>query len=339
MRARDLNLREMLDFQPEAGRLLMGTERMIIFRMRAFAHLRRVLLEQVGHDAARTMLLQFGRLCAEGDFHAIGGGVVWDTPADRVMAGPLLHAWEGIVAVAPDTAIAPGMKRMTGRWINSYEADMHIAEFGRATEPSCFTLQGYACGHASLAHGAPILCVETACRAMGAPDCRWEMRPADEWDGDPTAESLREALATAPKSFDQRLAQQVALVQRQSEALRAMAAPVIEVWDRVIALPVIGVVDAPRAAAMMEALLREITGKRASHAILDLTGVETIDRETAGNLMRMVQAARLLGGECYVSGISPTIAQTMISLGIPFEIQVFPTLKSALQQAIGRRAS
>lgn len=334
MRVGDLNLKEMLEFRPESGRLLMGDERMIIFRSRAFASLRRLLFDQLGAETARALLLQFGRMCGEGDFGAIGDGIEWDTPQDLALAGPTLHAWEGIVAVVPDGAMAPGMRRMTGTWLNSYEAEMHLAEFGRASHPVCFTLQGYAHGHGSLAHRTPILCVETACRAMGDPECRWDMRPDAEWGDAPAAASLREALTTTPQSFELRLAQQVELVRRQDEAMRAMAAPVIEVWDRVLALPVIGTIDGARAAAMLDALLLEVTRRRASHAILDLTGVETIDRDTTGHLLRIVRATRLLGAVCYVSGIAPRVAQAMLSLEVGLDMQVFPTLKSALQRAI-----
>jgi rsbT co-antagonist protein RsbR len=337
MRANELDLRELLNFQPDTGRLLMGRERMVIFRVLAFANLRRLLFDQLGHQTARALLLQFGRLCGEGDFDAIGGGLIWDTPVDRAMAGPVLHAWEGIVAVVPDTEIVPGMKRMTGTWLNSYEAEMHLAEFGRASEPICFTLQGYAHGHASKAHGTRTLCVETACRAMGDPLCRWEMRPDEEWRDSSAAASLREAFTTTPQSFERRLEQQTELVRQQKEAMLAMSTPVIEVWERVLVLPVIGALDDARAAAMTEALLREITHKRASHAILDLTGVETMNIGTAEYLMRMVQAAGLLGSECLVSGISPAIARTMVALGLTINIRVYPTLKSALQYAIRDR--
>lgn len=334
MRAAELNLKTLLDFQPDAGRLLMGNERMIIFSVGAFANLRRLLFMQLGHETARALMLQFGSLCGEGDFEAIGGGLVWDTPEDRAMAGPVLHAWEGIVAVVPDTSIVPGMKRMTGTWKNSYEAEMHLAEFGRASEPSCFTLQGYAHGHASMAHGTRMICVETACRAMGDPDCRWEMRPDQEWPDSGAAASLRQALQTTPQSFERRLEQQIELARRQGEALTAMALPVIEVWDRVLALPVIGVVDSARAAAMTEALLAAIVRTGAKCAILDLTGVTEMNTETAAYLMRMIQAAGLLGSECLVSGISPMIAQTMMELGIMINIRAFPTLKIALQHVI-----
>ena len=334
MRIDDLNLKELLEFQPETGRLLLGHERMIIFRTLAFANLRRWLFDQLGPETSRALLLQFGKQCGEGDFHAIGGDLVWDTPADRAMAGPVLHAWEGIVAVVPDSVIVPGMKLMTGSWINSYEAEMHLAEFGRASEPSCYTLQGYAHGHASKAHGTGILCVETACRAMGDATCRWEMRPDEEWRDFGPAAALRRAFTVTPQSFEQRLAQQLELTRQQGEALEATAAPIIEVWDRVLVMPVIGTVDNARSEVMREALLAGITTKVARCAILDLTGVTTMNIETTRHLMRMVQAARLLGSECLVSGISASIAQTMSELGLTINVRAFPTLKSALQHAI-----
>lgn len=335
MRADELNLREILQFQPEKGRLLMGNERMLIFRTQAFGNLRRLLFDQLGPETARALLLQFGRLCGEGDFHSIGGDLPWDTPVDRMMAGPRLHAWEGIVAVVPDTEIVPGAQRVTGTWLNSYEAEIHLAELGRASQPSCFTLQGYVHGHASLMHGTRILCVETACRAMGDPECRWEARPDEAWGDHPAAVSLREAFSTTPRSFERRLEEQIERFRRQSATMRSMAAPVIEVWERVVALPVVGEVDDARAAAMTDALLREISGKRATHAIIDMTGVDAMNADTARHLRDMIRAAGLLGSECLVSGISPAIARTMLALGITIDIRVFPTLKSALQHVFG----
>ncbi len=333
MRADELNLRELLDFQPTSGRLLMGNERAVIFRTRAFASLRRLLFDQLGHETARALLLQFGRLCGAGDFYAMES-FAWDTPEDRATAGTLLHAWEGVVAVVPDTQIAPGTERITGTWLNSYEAEMHLEELGRASEPVCYTLQGYAHGYAAHTLGTHYLCVETACRAMGDPECRWEMRPDALWHDHPAAVSLRQAFAATPESIQRRLEQQIEIVQQQRAAIMAMAAPVIEVWDGVLALPVIGGIDGARAAAMTEALLIAITNGRARCAILDMTGAEAIDDQTAKYLLRMIQAVGLLGSECVVSGISPAIARTMTELGIRIPIRAFPTLKNALQHVL-----
>lgn len=339
MRATDLDLQKMLVFQPEAGRLLMGNERMIIFRALAFANLRRLLFEQLGHATARALLLHFGRLCGEGDYHAIGGGLVWDTPADHAMAGPILHAWEGIVAVVPDTEIVPGMKRMTGTWRNSYEADMHLAEFGPAREPVCYTLQGYAHGHASHAHGVRILCVETSCRAAGDPECRWEMRPDDEWGDHPLAVSLRDAFAATPQSFEHRLIEQTELVRRQSAAMLSMAAPVIEVWDRVLAVPISGPLDDTRANAVTPVLLAAVAADRPTHVIVDLTGVPAMDATAADALLRMGRAVQLLGSTCLVSGISPSGARTMAELGLGGDLRPHPTLKSALEHVLRERSA
>lgn len=338
MRAVDLNLQRLLEFDPEGGRLLLGSERMLVFRMDAFARLRRLLFDQLGPTVARSLLLQFGRLCGEGDFHAIGGSLLWDTPEDRAMAGPILHAWEGIVAVVPDTQIVPGMERMTGTWLNSYEAEMHLAEFGPTREPVCYSLQGYAHGHASNAHGVRILCVETACRAMGAPQCRWEMRPDHLWGDEPAAVALREAFAATPESIQRRLERQIEVSRQQHAALVALSAPVLEVWDRVLALPVIGAVDSDRAATMLESLLEAIRRKRADFAVLDLTGAEAPDADTWGHLLRIIAASRLLGSECLISGVSPAAAQAMVELGVGAGIRAFPALKDAVSFAVGARA-
>lgn len=122
---------------------------------------------------------------------------------------------------------------------------------------------------------------------------------------------------------------------RQANAIRDMATPVLQVWDRVVAMPIIGVVDSERAAQAMETLLREIVRTHTQFAILDLTGVEMVDTSTANYLLQMVRAVALLGGTCIVSGISPPIASTMVGLGIEMEaLLMFGTLKAALRHAI-----
>lgn len=123
--------------------------------------------------------------------------------------------------------------------------------------------------------------------------------------------------------------------ERTEAALRALSTPIIQAWEGVLALPVIGSVDGQRAAQMMEMLLGEIVRTRARFAVLDLTGVETVDTATVANLLRIVRAAGLLGSQCLVSGIAPALAQTMVTAGGSAEgLQTFGKLQDALRYAL-----
>ncbi len=122
-------------------------------------------------------------------------------------------------------------------------------------------------------------------------------------------------------------------------ALTAMSTPIIEVWDKMVALPVIGTVDRERAARMMQTLLETIADKQAEFAILDLTGVTAVDAETANHLLDIARAAALLGSDCLVSGISPGVARTLVDLGTTetATFRTFATLQAALRHALGQR--
>ncbi|MFF7969900.1 RsbRD N-terminal domain-containing protein [Streptomyces sp. NPDC007905] len=106
------------------------------------------------------------------------------------------------------------------------------------------------------------------------------------------------------------------LIQRQRLQLLEAATPVIELWEGTVAVPLIGTLDSARSQVVMESLLEAIVDQRARYAILDITGVPTVDSLVAQHLMKTVAAARLMGAECIVSGIRPAIAQTIVQLGI-----------------------
>ncbi|GAA3905081.1 STAS domain-containing protein [Streptomyces gulbargensis] len=106
------------------------------------------------------------------------------------------------------------------------------------------------------------------------------------------------------------------LIARQRQQLLEVATPVIRLWDGVVAVPLIGTLDSARSQIVMESLLEAIVDQRARYAILDITGVPTVDSLVAQHLMKTVAAARLMGAECIVSGIRPAIAQTIVQLGI-----------------------
>jgi anti-anti-sigma regulatory factor len=119
--------------------------------------------------------------------------------------------------------------------------------------------------------------------------------------------------------------------------IEAMSTPVLQVWQGVLAVPVIGHVDEVRAAMITEQLLSEIVRTAASFTILDLTGVEQVDAVTGSHLMSIVRAAALLGSRCVMSGIRPAIARTMIEVGARTTgLESFSTLKAALAYALMR---
>ncbi|MER6300575.1 STAS domain-containing protein [Kitasatospora sp. NPDC001539] len=106
------------------------------------------------------------------------------------------------------------------------------------------------------------------------------------------------------------------LISRQRQQLLEIATPVIKLWDGVVAVPLIGTLDSARSQVVMESLLEAIVAQQARYAILDITGVPTVDSLVAQHLMKTVAAARLMGAECVVSGVRPAIAQTIVHLGI-----------------------
>ncbi|MEW2075953.1 STAS domain-containing protein [Streptomyces sp. NPDC017966] len=112
------------------------------------------------------------------------------------------------------------------------------------------------------------------------------------------------------------LSETQSLIDRQRLQLLEVATPVIKLWDGIVAVPLIGTLDSARSQVVMETLLNAVVDQHARFAILDITGVPTVDSLVAQHLMKTVAAARLMGAECVVSGIRPAIAQTIVHLGL-----------------------
>ena len=106
------------------------------------------------------------------------------------------------------------------------------------------------------------------------------------------------------------------VIQRQQRELLELSTPVVELWENVLALPLIGTLDSGRTQVVMQNLLEKIVSSGASIAIIDITGVPTVDTLVAQHLMKTVAAARLMGADCIISGIRPQIAQTIVHLGV-----------------------
>ena len=127
------------------------------------------------------------------------------------------------------------------------------------------------------------------------------------------------------------------VIHRQQMELMELSTPVVQLWDEVVALPLIGTLDSNRTQVVMENLLQRVVETGARIAIIDITGVPTVDTLVAQHLMKTVAATRLMGADCIISGIRPQIAQTIVHLGVNLnDIVTKATLADAFQVALHR---
>jgi len=127
------------------------------------------------------------------------------------------------------------------------------------------------------------------------------------------------------------------IITQQSRALTDMSTPITAIWDGILMLPVVGIVDSRRAQDIMQRMLEQISEKRATVFILDISGVAVVDTAVANHLIRMTKAARLMGSYTIVSGLSPSVAQTIVELGIEVgEMRTTGNLQDALRIAFER---
>ena len=126
------------------------------------------------------------------------------------------------------------------------------------------------------------------------------------------------------------------VIVRQQREIAELSTPVVKLWDGILALPLIGTLDSHRTQVVMENLLQTIVDTEAEIAIIDITGVPTVDTLTAQHLLKTVAAARLMGADCIISGIRPQIAQTMVHLGVELNVVSKASLADALAVALER---
>jgi rsbT co-antagonist protein RsbR len=326
MNVGSIDLRSMLEFRPNEGRVLLGTDRMLVFRQAAFGVLRSLLFERLGVELTQSVLAQFGYRCGTGDYRALMTMFEWDTETDRIASGPVMHSWEGIVLAKPehlqyDREI--GALHMAGTWENSYEAEIHRENIGPSNVPICYTLAGYASGWASAFMERPMICVENECAATGAAMCRWEIRPADEWDE--RALPYKRALDSTASSIQKEL----------ERSLAHMSTPLLRIWDGILAVPIIGKLDVRRTGMITDTLLSEVSRTSTHAVILDVTAVEAVDEATANGIIQVVSAVKLLGAQCHLSGVRGDVARTLASTSLDLtRLRTFATLKQALHHCL-----
>jgi DNA-binding NtrC family response regulator len=235
----DLQLLELLDFAPDPGVIRLREQRMVVQGAAAMGLLRRELIQTLGEDTARRLLLRFGYADGYHDAVSLHEYFGWDNPLDGVRAGLKIHTLEGIVHAQPerlDYDARSGAFEGVVRWERSYEAEQHLYHHGRSPRPVCWTLVGYISGFASVCLGQDVYFSERCCAGQGEPFCTLIGRHAAGWgDALPAlhddfrgadlrgeVEALRRAIAQQKKELTRR---QRALAgrEREVEALRERA--------------------------------------------------------------------------------------------------------------------
>jgi two-component system response regulator HydG len=183
MKAADLDLRELLQFDPQGGIIRFGGTRALLLDAVALGLLRRELIQTLGTSAARAVLTRFGYAHGWRTAETLRRELPWDSEDEWRHAGARLHTLQGLVQAEPVTRQPGDPPRPFAEsiWRDSYEAEQHLLQLGRSDDAVCWTLTGFASGYLSCAHGREIYCLEERCRGKGDAVCHVVGRPVEEW--------------------------------------------------------------------------------------------------------------------------------------------------------------
>ncbi len=182
MKATDFDMSKDIRFDLGRGITSFRDTRLLIFDANAMGALRQGMVEALGRERARQLVLKFGFQHGYADFLQMSLAEKFDTEMDLLASGPVIHTWEGIVQATPkDIAFdrKAGTFRFSGVWRNSWEAEQHRMYNEAAREPVCWSLTGYASGWSTAFFGRPLLALEPVCFGKGDPHCEWLIQPPE----------------------------------------------------------------------------------------------------------------------------------------------------------------
>jgi rsbT co-antagonist protein RsbR len=150
----------------------------------------------------------------------------------------------------------------------------------------------------------------------------------------------RERAHAALLQANQEIEQKLALIESQRHEIHQLSAPILDVWDGVLAVPLVGTLDHLRALAVTDALLQRVVATRSRAALVDLTGVDGVDADTADHLIQLVRAVKLVGCRAVITGLSPGVARTLADLEhSPRDLQCLPNLREGLRHCLLARSA
>ena len=148
-------------------------------------------------------------------------------------------------------------------------------------------------------------------------------------------QSLSEARGQSER-YSRDLQEKLAAIEAQEAAIAELATPILEVWDKVLCMPIVGMVDDARTMDMARTLLATIVQRKASLVVLDITGIHVMDTRVVDHFLRTARAVRLLGARCVLSGVHPNVSQTIVHMGMDLTgIETYQTMRDALRELVG----
>ena len=182
MRATDLDLKELLHFEPKGGGIEFAGQRALLMDAVALGILRKELIADLGHAGARGILTRFGYAHGWRTAESMKSAFPWDERLDWQQAGPILHSLQGLVQAEPSPLEGRDADHVVDAiWTRSYEAEQHLMHLGRADEAVCWTLCGFASGYLSCVRGQEFYCVEDRCVGKGDAVCHVVGRSREDW--------------------------------------------------------------------------------------------------------------------------------------------------------------
>ncbi|AUX44562.1 anti-sigma factor antagonist [Sorangium cellulosum] len=301
-------------------------------------HMLSPLVDEVGVDLFRLLVARSSSLGTDEDYQ----GLVARSGATLEQG---FHAWGRAISAAGwgafelpafDRAACTATVRIRNPWELRMQGDGRLSW-------GCPFLQGKVIGLFNQAFARRCWADEIIDAGSAGPAVEFRVHPSDRTIDDELDRLRLVRLRARQQELKQHMAEAAQELRRKDEEveqkerlIRALSAPIIQVWNGVLAVPLAGVLSRERAEPICEELLHRVTSMAATHVLLDLTGLSEVDEAATGQIATIVTSLRLLGAECAVVGLSPELAQAMVELGISLRgVRTYQTLAAALRQAVG----
>lgn len=298
------------------------------------------LQRMVGTERFNLALQGGGRDSIEGDWEVISSEPTFEAGFQKLADIAVICGWGAWTLVSIDRDKPEAVIRVKNNWEAIYQHALGVCWGTNMTA-------GKFAGFCTRVFKTDCWATQTSHQAQGAEYDEFVVKPSDvsleeKHDRLLASDNATSAdLAVALEKLKHEYAERKRAEEEAHDRLaliEALSAPILQVWDGVLALPVLGSIAGERANLLMDKLLAEIQRTQARYAILDVTGVDIIDTHTADHLLKVARAVELLGARCIITGIQPAVAQTMVNLQASFsDIVTRATLRDGIKYCMKRR--